>query len=56
MDGAAIRNSEAGSSCKGIFYTVRSAFIQNLLVFCSVEMSSLYKIFSRHFCMKKSKM
>jgi len=51
-----IRNPDAGSICKGIFYTARSAFIQNLLVFRSVEMSSLYKIFSRDFCMKKSKM
>ena len=56
MDGTAIRNSEAGSSCKGIFYTVRSAFIQNLLVFRSVEMSCLYKIFSPNFYTKKSKM
>ena len=56
MDGAAIRNPDAESICKGIFYTVRSAFIQNLFVFRRVKMSYLYKIFSRHFCMKKSKM
>ena len=56
MDGTAIRTPDAGSICKGIFYTVRSAFIQNLFVFRMSEMSCQYKIFSPHFCMKKSKM
>ena len=56
MDGTAIRNPDEGSICKGIFYTVRSAFIQNLLVFRRGEMSYLYKIFSPNFYTKKSKM
>ena len=35
---------------------MRSALIQNLFDLQRVEMSSLYKIFLRDFCMKKSKM
>lgn len=35
---------------------MRGALMQNLFNLKSVEMSSLYKIFLRDFCMKKSKM
>ena len=35
---------------------MRGTLIQNLFDLRSVEMSSLYKIFLRNFCMKKSKM